>query len=528
VPKDDGEAAAWFHKSAEQGYPLGQYNLAVTYEFGSGVPKDETQAVLWYRKAAEQGDSDAQLRLGRMYRDGRGVTQDSAEAIAWFRKAAERGDAEAQTNLGWMYEAGRGVAKDEAIAAQWYRKAADHGNPAALGSTYAEGHGVTKDEAVAAQWYRSAADEGDELGEYKLGMLYRDGRGVAKDEAQAVHWYRKAAERGFAPAQTDLGLMYRDGRGVAKDQTEAMRWLRMAAEQGENTAQAMVSKEERAAGLTQHIAELVKAKEGALPSPNASNPERLALTRELIKVSLEREKISAAARRFEENPSSQNLSKLPSDLVEAVHATASAAFRPDAVLALFERTLVESMDVDTLQLGLRWERSGVAAHISRLQLEGETPERRVAFNELATQFMRRGATVESPRERACAQVDILSNETEALLPLIEAFASAGIMAELERRGQPLDMAQIERATVALRPLLREATRQATLAACVLGLHDLTDAEFDQWLNFLRSDAGGRYARGTNAAMRDALLTRTAIFSRVLLEVVQQLELRRES
>jgi TPR repeat protein len=43
------------------------------YQNELGVPKDLGQAVAWYRKAAEQGLAAAQTNLGVMYQDGWGA-----------------------------------------------------------------------------------------------------------------------------------------------------------------------------------------------------------------------------------------------------------------------------------------------------------------------------------------------------------------------------------------------------------------------------------------------------------------------
>ena len=58
------------------------------YATGRGVPEDLAEAAAWYHKAAEQGHVSAQFNLGAMYATGRGVPEDLAEAAAWFRLAA--------------------------------------------------------------------------------------------------------------------------------------------------------------------------------------------------------------------------------------------------------------------------------------------------------------------------------------------------------------------------------------------------------------------------------------------------------
>jgi len=51
------QAIKWYRKSAEQGNPSAQRNMAYFYEWGEWqVPMDKAEAMKLYRKAAEQGD----------------------------------------------------------------------------------------------------------------------------------------------------------------------------------------------------------------------------------------------------------------------------------------------------------------------------------------------------------------------------------------------------------------------------------------------------------------------------------------
>jgi TPR repeat protein len=60
VAKDLSEAANWFRKAADQGYPDAQFHLGNSCLNGEGVAKNTSEAVRWYRKAAEQGHAYAQ------------------------------------------------------------------------------------------------------------------------------------------------------------------------------------------------------------------------------------------------------------------------------------------------------------------------------------------------------------------------------------------------------------------------------------------------------------------------------------
>ncbi|HEX8873223.1 MAG TPA: tetratricopeptide repeat protein [Nitrosospira sp.] len=102
LSNDPEKAAAWFHRSAAQGYADAQFNLGLLYANGDGVPKDPAKAVELFQKAAEQGNVDAQNNLGVMYYSGEGVPRDTAKAAEWFKKAAAQGNADAQANLDAM------------------------------------------------------------------------------------------------------------------------------------------------------------------------------------------------------------------------------------------------------------------------------------------------------------------------------------------------------------------------------------------------------------------------------------------
>lgn len=97
-----------------------QYNLGVVYNTGEGVAQDYSEAAQWYRKAADQGFPPAQFNLGTLYSEGKGVTQNLERAVYWWRKAADQGNPSAQRNLGIAYAVGDGVKKDMVEAYKWF------------------------------------------------------------------------------------------------------------------------------------------------------------------------------------------------------------------------------------------------------------------------------------------------------------------------------------------------------------------------------------------------------------------------
>ena len=281
-----------------------------------------------------------------------------------------------------------------------------------------------------------------------------------------------------------------------------------------------------AGDLTPTIEALVRKYEAAQPAAPVPDAERAQLARDIIETAGMREMLSLAFSpdQFKENFGTRaTISKMPPKLGDAMRDTAIASFRSARILASFERGLSETLDSAALRAGLEWERSELGRTINRFALEAAKPELRAARKEFVERFIRNGGATNDARARACAQKDILDNSTDAMLPLLEAFGAAGGMAAVAQQGQSLDFDAIQRLATALRPILRDMARQTLLAGCLFSFRRLGDAEFEKWLEFLRTDLGGRYARGVVTAQREALLEVAEVFTRTLVDVARQLK-----
>ncbi|KAJ1622092.1 hypothetical protein T492DRAFT_913713 [Pavlovales sp. CCMP2436] len=129
VPQNDDEAARLYRRAAEQGHPLGQYNLAQHHAQGIGVPQDDAEAARLFRLAAEQGNAAAQFNLALLNAQGRGVPQDDRETARYLHLAAEQGLAPAQFNLANCYTRVRdGLPQDDREAARLFHLAAEQGD----------------------------------------------------------------------------------------------------------------------------------------------------------------------------------------------------------------------------------------------------------------------------------------------------------------------------------------------------------------------------------------------------------------
>ena len=244
IEKNPVEAHKWFLKAAELGNGRAQNAVGNDYANGTGgVEKNMEEALRWFRKSAEQECGYGQNSMGWCYEWGKGVEKDMEEAVRWYRKSAEQGCANGQNSLGNCYLNGKGVEKNMGETVRWFCKSAGQGNPVGqlmLGLFCYQGKGVKMDLAEAVKWFRASAEQGNAFAQNLMGACYNDGSGVEKDMAEAAKWYRKSAEQGNAMAQARLGMCYQGGRGVEKDLSEAVKWYRKSAEQGDDLGQALL------------------------------------------------------------------------------------------------------------------------------------------------------------------------------------------------------------------------------------------------------------------------------------------------
>jgi localization factor PodJL len=134
VEQDFAQAAAWYERSAAQGFAPAQYRLGSLYEGGRGVERDLEMARLWYQRAAEAGNRMSMHNLASLYAGGELDAQDFEAAAHWFEQAAARGLTDSQFNLGMLHARGLGVEQDFEQSYIWFSLAARSGDQAAATS----------------------------------------------------------------------------------------------------------------------------------------------------------------------------------------------------------------------------------------------------------------------------------------------------------------------------------------------------------------------------------------------------------
>ncbi len=109
-----------------------ELKLAGDYMMGrGGVARDLKQAAYWYRKAADQGFPPAQVQLGYLYLTGVGVPRDEAQAAKWFERATASGSFEGKLNLAVLYFRGAGVPRNPHLGYVLLQELADKQYPRA-------------------------------------------------------------------------------------------------------------------------------------------------------------------------------------------------------------------------------------------------------------------------------------------------------------------------------------------------------------------------------------------------------------
>jgi TPR repeat protein len=164
-----------FHRAAEHGDRLAEFNYAMMLLNGEGTAANVDEGKKWLRKAADANMSHAQYVYGKMYDDGEFVERDPVEAHRWFLKAAQQGHVQAELALANQFLDGRGTPHDNRQAFIWYKKAAEGGDMTAqyvAGSFYERGgDGVDKNLNVARAYYAAAAAQGDPAAKLKFQQL---------------------------------------------------------------------------------------------------------------------------------------------------------------------------------------------------------------------------------------------------------------------------------------------------------------------------------------------------------------------
>ncbi len=207
VDDNYADALKAYEQASAQGDVLGDYNLALMYEYGKGVPVDYQRAQALFTNAANKNVDEAMNQLGGMYFYGLGQARNTQEALMWYKKAAELGNANALYALGLLSETGVATKLDFPDALKYYKDASDKGNEKAmlaLARMYHYGLGVEKDPKVSASIYQKLAERQNAYAQYQLGTYYLEGTAGEQLPEKGRQLLEQASENGNMQARKVL------------------------------------------------------------------------------------------------------------------------------------------------------------------------------------------------------------------------------------------------------------------------------------------------------------------------------------
>lgn len=201
------DALKSYEQASAKGDVLGDYNLALMYEYGKGVPVDYQKAKVLFTNAANNGKDEAMNQLGGMYFYGLGQARNTQEALMWYKKAAESGNSNALYALGLLSETGVATKLDFPDALKYYKDASDKGNEKAmlaLARMYHYGLGVEKDPKVSASIYQKLVERQNAYAQYQLGTYYIEGTAGERIPEKGRQLLEQASENGNLQARKVL------------------------------------------------------------------------------------------------------------------------------------------------------------------------------------------------------------------------------------------------------------------------------------------------------------------------------------
>ncbi|SGZ72626.1 hypothetical protein BTHERMOSOX_600 [Bathymodiolus thermophilus thioautotrophic gill symbiont] len=115
------DAFHWMMRAAEAGHMAAQNNIGLSYLYGLGVKQDDKKAFEWFKKSAKQGLPYAQSELAMLYYRQGAIKQ----AQQWWLIAANANDEYAQFNLASLFLEQKNLKK----AYYWFQQANQNKHP---------------------------------------------------------------------------------------------------------------------------------------------------------------------------------------------------------------------------------------------------------------------------------------------------------------------------------------------------------------------------------------------------------------
>lgn len=205
---------------ADGGHPLAQHLAGYMFSLGVGQKKDLPRARAYLEKSAAQGFPAGQQELAYLLLENDPAPADVKRAYDLYVAASNAGFSKAKTHLAYRLAAGTFGPADFVRSQALYAEAAEKGHPAAI---FALTYFADTRPANLAR-LRAIADAGNPEGNHWLCEAHF----ADKTLAGAIEDCGIAARAGFAGSRAILADAYAKGNGVAADAKEASHWAKLA------------------------------------------------------------------------------------------------------------------------------------------------------------------------------------------------------------------------------------------------------------------------------------------------------------
>jgi len=187
------------------------------------------------------------------------------------------------------------------------------------------------------------------------------------------------------------------------------------------------------------------------------------------------------------------LEQLPPETREALVGIGRDVFRPENLMPVFEQRFSSEMDDKTIEDVYRWYQTPLGMKV--LEIEKANAGKTIAP----------GASVSAPRMQLIAQLEAETNSTEQSVTTLVKMTKEMLGRMLSWSGVPINRdAFLQGFEQGLRREAPDRLRPMILSGYATLYEPLSDAELDQYVQFLNTYSGDRFVRATWLAIQDTM------------------------
>jgi hypothetical protein len=198
------------------------------------------------------------------------------------------------------------------------------------------------------------------------------------------------------------------------------------------------------------------------------------------------------------------LKKLPKDLLATMRALAPAAYAPESLKKSMVKALGEKLTVPEIKQTLTWLDTPTGKTCTRAEEDAATPGAIVKMEQFASTIKKLPPSPD--RLELLKQLDDAVKGTESNVQIAVntqiAFALAANATLPRERQRPPE--QLVREVEKIRPQVEDAVKAQVRISLLYTYRDLSEAQLQEYIEFLKSPAGAKYMAVSIAALKKAL------------------------